>query len=101
MNDFEEINLLLDFYEKLLTQNQIEVMEWYYRENYSLNEIAEIKGVSKSAIHDSLQRSVKLLKDYEQKLELVDKFNQRNKIYSQLEKKEDIKEEVKKLKNID
>lgn len=101
MNDFESINFLLDFYENLLTSNQIEVMELYYRENYSLNEIAEIKGVSRSAIHDSIQRSIKLLNEYEGKLEIIKKFKLRNEIYAELEKIENNQSLVEKLRNID
>lgn len=101
MNEFEEINQLLDFYESLLTPNRIEVMELYYRENYSLNEIAELKLVSRSAVHDSIQRSIKLLYDYESKLGLLKKFNLRNIIYKELEKDDKNKMYVEKLKNID
>lgn len=100
MNEFELINQLLDFYESLLTDKQLEIMSYYYRDNYSLNEIAEIKNVSKAAIHDLIQRSVKLLHYYESKLALLDKFNKRNLIYAQLEN-ENNQELIENLKNID
>ena len=96
MNDeFEYINKLLDFYDKLLTEKQLNIMDLYYRENYSLSEIAENLHITRSAVQDTVKRVVKMLKNYESKLELVEKFNNRSKIYTELLSSED-----KQLKNI-
>ena len=41
----ERINHLMDFYAPLLTEKQLEVLEYAFREDYSLSEIAEIMEV--------------------------------------------------------
>ncbi len=104
MNDeFEYINQLLDFYDVLLTDKQKSVMNLYYRENYSLSEISEILEISRSAVQDTSKRVVKNLKDYELKLELVEKFNKRCKIYSRLSalEVEKVNQNVEKLREIE
>lgn len=64
------INQLLDFYEALLSGKQADVMDLYYKEDYSLNEIAEILSISKQAVHDNLKRAESNLEEFEQKLKL-------------------------------
>ncbi len=90
MNDeFEWINKLLDFYENLLTQKQRDVLHLYYREDYSLSEISEQYEITRSAVQDLIKRVIKSLKDYESKLELVEKFDKRSKLYSRLSTSDD------------
>lgn len=72
------INILYDFYHPLLTAKQMEYMELYYREDYSLSEIAENSNVSRQAVYDTLKRTEQLLEVYEKKLHLFEKFQQRN-----------------------
>lgn len=66
MNDeYEKINEYLDWYETLLTDKQKEVMNMYYREDFSLAEIAENLDISRSAVSDLIKRVSKTLEDYE------------------------------------
>ncbi len=81
---FELINEYLDWYENLLTDKQKEVLHLYYRENYSLSEIAEILDISKSAVSDLMKRVEKTLCAYENQLQLVAKFHIRKKLYDKL-----------------
>ncbi len=67
-------SMLYDFYGGLLTAKQSQAVELYHLENWSLAEIAEKEGVSRQAIHDLLQRSEKLMADYEEKLGLVARY---------------------------
>ena len=85
----ERMNLLLDFYENLLTKKQKNIMNLYFREDLSLQEIAEINDTSRAAVHDLLKRCEKILEDYEKKLLLVKKFQKRNKIFEDMLKLDD------------
>lgn len=79
-----ELNLLLDFYNTLLTSKQRFALEMYYSEDLSLVEIAENLGISRQAVHDLLRRGEKLLDDYEEKLRLLQKHKQREKIIGEI-----------------
>ena len=69
-----EMNLLFEQYKELLTDKQKEIVSLYYEENYSLGEISENLNVSRQGVYDTLKRSEKILKDYEEKLKLVEKI---------------------------
>ena len=74
MESIEKISLLYDFYGRLLTEKQRQVMELYHEENLSLAEIAEEFGISRQGVHDSLKKAEHLLTEYEDKLGLVAKL---------------------------
>ncbi|ATW28427.1 YlxM family DNA-binding protein [Candidatus Formimonas warabiya] len=68
--------MLYDFYGKLLTVKQQEIMELFYGDDLSLSEIAQEYGISRQAVYDLLKRTEKILEDYEAKLGLVAKFKE-------------------------
>lgn len=70
-------NQLLAFYGSLLTDKQREMMSAYYEEDFSLGEIADNYQISRQAVHDNIKRSEGLLEDYEAKLHLMSRSNQR------------------------
>lgn len=80
----ERINHLMDFYAPLLTEKQNQVLEYYFREDYSLSEIAELMEVSRSAVHDLLRRCEAVLEAYEAKLHLYEKFQKRLHLYEKI-----------------
>lgn len=63
--------LLLDFYGPLLTDQQREVLGSYFEDDLSLGEIAEMRGVSRAAVHDLVKRGLAVLEGYETRLGLV------------------------------
>lgn len=83
-NHYELVNEYLDWYENLLTDKQRDVMNMYFREDYSLKEIAENLDISRSAVSDLIKRVEATLRNYEDKLKLVEKFHARSKLYEKL-----------------
>lgn len=73
MTDRTKIILLLDFYGKLLSDKQLNAMEAYYFNDFSLTEIADNQGVSKQAISDLIKRSEAKLLSLEEDLKLYKK----------------------------
>ncbi len=79
-------------------------MEMYYLEDYSLGEISELLNVSRQAVYDNIRRTEAMLETYEQKLCLYAKFQERLKLFEQLEEyvdSGDAFELIQKLKEID
>ena len=72
-----EMDQLLDFYGVLLTEKQQEVCSYYCREDYSLQEIADIAGISRSGVHDMIRRCRKEMEKYEEKLHLLKEYQER------------------------
>lgn len=56
-----QIGLLCDIYGELLTEKQQNILDLYYNENLSLAEIAEIIGVTRQAVKDSIAKGEKRL----------------------------------------
>lgn len=65
------LNLLFDFYGRLLTERQRRIFVMYYEDDLSLGEIAEQFEVSRQAVYDILKRSAKSLEKFERQLRLV------------------------------
>ena len=80
----EYMNDLLDWYQNLLTEKQLQCMSLYYYEDLSLAEIAQEVNTSRSAVFDLLKRTAHILDEYEKKLHLVENYKKRSKIYAEL-----------------
>ncbi|MBQ3384231.1 MAG: HTH domain-containing protein [Erysipelotrichaceae bacterium] len=70
LDDFDYINALIPFYEKLLTERQQEIIKYYYYEDLSLTEIAENLNISRNAVYDTIKKTNALLSNYEKLLHL-------------------------------
>lgn len=68
------MNALFEFYSTLLTEKQMNYMELYYADDFSLGEIAEEYEVSRQAVYDNIKRTSKILEDYEKKLHLFSNY---------------------------
>ncbi len=65
------LNSLYAEYGALLTESRREIFELAFWSDLSLGEIAEIKGIKKQSVADSLSASEKQLEFYEEKLGAV------------------------------
>ena len=74
------INYLFDFYQALLTSKQQSYMSLYYLDDLSLGEIAEEYEISRQAVYDNIKRTEAMLEEYEEKLLLFQKFQERKQI---------------------
>ena len=88
--------MLYDVYTNMFSDRQRQYFEEYYYNDYTLSEIAENLGVSRTAVHKALRLMERKLDKYESKLKLYEK---RKKINKLLEKVDD-EELVKKIKDV-
>jgi len=99
------MNALFEFYAALLTDKQMNYIELYYADDYSLAEIAEEFGVSRQAVYDNIKRTEKILEDYEMKLHMYSDYIVRSQILEEITEKypEDsfLQEKITTLSSID
>ena len=73
MEKIVKVAELYDIYGPLLNEKQRDVINCYYNEDLSLQEIAENNNKSKQAISDMMTRSVDKLFEFEDELSLLEK----------------------------
>ncbi|MGY3749766.1 putative DNA-binding protein [Vagococcus acidifermentans] len=78
------MNSLFEFYATLLTEKQMNYMELYYADDFSLGEIAEEFAVSRQAVYDNIKRTEKILEEYERKLHLFSNYVVRNQLLQEV-----------------
>jgi len=78
------MNFLFDFYQSLLTEKQRSYMHLYYLDDHSLGEIADEYEISRQAVYDNIRRTEAMLEEYEDKLQLFEKFQERQIVIEQL-----------------
>lgn len=78
------MNALFEFYAALLTDKQMNYIELYYADDYSLAEIAEEFGVSRQAVYDNIKRTEKILESYEMKLHMYSDYIVRSEIFDSI-----------------
>ena len=87
----EQMILLMDFYQAMLTEKQQEALELYYEDDLTLSEIADKMKISRQAVHDMVQRSENILQQMEAKLELLARFQaNRNNLEEIIQKVENL-----------
>lgn len=103
IDQMEKMNALLDAYEPLLTAKQQNIMDLYYKEDFSLSEIAEDLDISRAGVNDHIKRSTQILLDYEKKLKLVQNYERRLQIYDKIKAvgNDEIKKLIDQLENLE
>ena len=96
MEDYVYYGELYDLYQQLFTDKQKAYFEDYYFQNLSLGEMAENYQVSRNAIFKQLHIVTDKLKEYEEKLQLLEKRKQLEEI-SQAIDNLDIKKKLEEL----
>lgn len=82
--DRERISLLLDYYGNLITKHQFDIMNQYFNEDYSMNEIAEEYMISKSAVQDLIKNTINKLENYEKQIKSIDTDNKLRNILDEM-----------------
>lgn len=97
LDEIVQQSILYDFYGDLLSDHKKQIFEDYVLNDLSLGEIAEEQGISRQGVHDIVKRCTLELKEYENKLSLVSKFQ---KIKLKLEEIQNITSEVTRTKDL-
>lgn len=87
LEETNRLQLLFDFYGKLLKEKQSQYFEMYYQDDLSLGEIAELLDVSRQAVFDQVKRVAKQLEQYETQLNLLDRYLKRRQLLGALKQK--------------
>ncbi len=68
------LSMYYDFYGELLNERHRQIFEDYILNDYSLSEISEESGLSRQGVYDIVKRCSARLHQYEEKLQLVGRF---------------------------
>ena len=79
-----EIAVLCDIYSSLLPEKQRLAIEYYYDDDLSLAEIAELVGISRQGVRDQIKHAEDKLYEYENALGLFKKSQKTEDILSKL-----------------
>ncbi len=71
MDEFEYYNELFLTYKDLIKESNREIFDLYYGENLTMQEIADLKGISKARVGTIIKNVKKNLLEYENKLKVV------------------------------
>ena len=84
MESIVKQSLLYDFYGELLTEHQRNVYEDVVFNDMSLSEIAQEQGISRQGVHDLIKRCDRILAGYEEKLHLIEKFQETKQLVTEI-----------------
>lgn len=74
---------LFDLYGKMLTSKQQQIFKCYYFDDISLSEIAQINEITKQAVKDCLDKTEKLLLNFEENLKIHKKLDEQEQLLKQ------------------
>lgn len=78
------LSLLYDFYGALLKESQRRMFEASVLEDYNFSEIAQEEGISRQGAYDAIKRATSQLREYEEKLGLVARFQRQKELVREL-----------------
>jgi predicted DNA-binding protein YlxM (UPF0122 family) len=67
------VTRLFEIYSGLLPKKQAQLCGAYYLDNLSLGEIAQNEGISRQAVHDSIERAIEAMEEADLALGLMGK----------------------------
>lgn len=79
-----KLTYLADIYGGLLTQKQQDILNMYLNEDMSFSEIAKVEDISRQAAFDLVKRSENLLLNYDEKLNLFDRYLENKKMLEEI-----------------
>ena len=91
--------MLCEFYGKLLTEKQYELINDYYNNDLSLSEIAENNDITRQAVRDIIKKGEKKLFEYEEKLMFMEKLLKQEEVIENVETVETTN--VEKVENVE
>jgi predicted DNA-binding protein YlxM (UPF0122 family) len=84
INKYKE-QLLFDFYGELLSKKLKKTLSYYYNDDYSATEIADVMHLTRQGAYDAIRRGREQLRQYEDKLKLVERFEKTQRLISKIE----------------
>lgn len=75
IDKLKETVKLIDVYGNLLTKRQKTILDLYFSKDLTFLEISKELNISKSAISESIKKSILKLKSIEKKLNIIKKYN--------------------------
>lgn len=88
------LTMLFEFYYNLLTTKQQDIFKMYYFEDISLGEIAIINNTSRQAVRDCLVKAQSSLFNFEDKLNLLKKYQQTQNVLNSSSVDEETKKRI-------
>ncbi len=95
-----ETVILLDTYEKLLTETQASILRMRFDEDLSLSEIGEILNISRQAARNAIIKGEEKLRFYEQTLKIVARDQKIKAIINEIEQIPEAREFAIKLREV-
>ena len=81
-----KISFLLDFYGEVLSERKRTVLDYYYNDDLSLAEAAELFGISRQGIRHLIKKGEEQLTFFETKLGLAERYNALSDVADRLSK---------------
>ncbi len=82
-----DFTVLLDVYGGMLTKKQNEALSLYYNEDLSLGEIADITGITRQGVHNSIRTAEEYLVSLENTLGCVARYKEQKQLIEKLKEK--------------